>query len=244
MNYHVCAGTHHKTGTVWMASVFKEMADRVNTGFVHLPESGLRDRPGELETLASNSSHLIFFDTHSRFPSFLLQSGKVRGIHVIRHPKDVAISCARYHSFSEEEWLHRPWNGFAGRTYQEVINEIPAFKDRVMFELQNIAGREIREMASFQGDSNFMQVKYEDLMQDRSTSLWHDILFFLGFNAAETCEGILAFYNNSIMFNKKIKKKKHVQDGSPAQWTSVFDDSMNRAFEQQFPGMLEKLGYA
>ncbi|MFW6314109.1 MAG: hypothetical protein ACOC0S_00825 [Desulfohalobiaceae bacterium] len=140
MRYNICIGTHHKTGTVWMDPVFRLLAKKIGVPFVHLPGMNLREQPQELKRIAAAQGPCIFFDTHSRFPDSFLQGIEFRGLHLLRHPKDVAISCARYHQFSEEKWLHRPWQEYQGRTYQEVINSLPTFWDRVAFELNNIAG--------------------------------------------------------------------------------------------------------
>ena len=115
---------------------------------------------------------------------------------------DVAISCATYHQFSEEEWLHRPWEEYQGRTYQEVINSLPTFRDRIRFELHNVAGSEIRDMTRLVGRPGFMDVKYEDLIRDRSLAYWREILVFLGLDNSEIPLGVSAFCEKSLTFQE------------------------------------------
>ncbi|MFO7803227.1 MAG: sulfotransferase domain-containing protein [Desulfovermiculus sp.] len=208
-----------------------------------MPRMGLRENTKELKKMASSPEPLIFFDTHSRFPKSFLQSKDFRGLHLIRHPKDVAISCARYHQFSDEEWLHRPWDEYQGRSYQNVITSLPTQRERIIFELHNIAGSEIRDMEAFGPSPAFMTVKYEDLIRDQHMSYWHELLIFLGCDAKEICEGIASFYKKSIMFENSLKRDEHVQNGAPDQWTRVFDQPLNELFDELFPGTLERLGY-
>ena len=80
----VLVGTHHRAGTVWLSSIFSQLADQLGLGF----DMGMRHRiqPGAY----------IHFDHHSAFDLSELDRDH-RGLHVRRDPRDVVVSAAHYH---------------------------------------------------------------------------------------------------------------------------------------------------
>lgn len=80
----ILIGTHHKTGTVWLLSIFKKICYSYSLNFYNGLQSNL---PEQFD---------VFFQTHSKFDldSF---DDEFRGIHLIRDPRDVVISGSFYH---------------------------------------------------------------------------------------------------------------------------------------------------
>ncbi len=233
-----CIGTYHKTGTVWMSRVFRDVAETIGAGFIDLREAG--------GSKISPHKNTIYLDDHSQFPAAFLKQ-KVKGIRIIRDPRDVVISGAHYHAKSKEGWLHvgRPF--FDGKTYAEMITGFDAMADRYLFEMDNVAADTISNMVDAKGDEaqrtflekNFRTVKYEKLIDDRELREFRKVCRYLKlpFKAAAP-----AFVNNSLFANKDAVSG-HGRSGKKQQWKSVFDQKLGRAFADRHQHSLEVLGY-
>ena len=178
---------------------------------------------------------------HSKFPIDESHSNIFRGLHIIRDPRDLIISSAKYHTWSDEEWLHIPQEKFSGQTYSEKINSLTEGKERLIFEMDNSAGGQIIIMDSFKERDIFKTIHYEDLMDDKDMYLWHKLSIYLGLEGKEIIRSIEAFWNNSLFGGKQ--KSKHIQDGSNRQYELIFDDELMGQFNSRFKGVLNRLGY-
>ncbi|MFC3118153.1 hypothetical protein ACFOHS_07595 [Jhaorihella thermophila] len=87
----LCVGTHHKTGTVWMRRVWREIAQALDIPFqpVHRPEKWAEKLPAQGRVIVPNWG--------GRFAPDLWEREDARFLHVIRDPRDVLLSGARYH---------------------------------------------------------------------------------------------------------------------------------------------------
>ena len=56
MKYHVLVGTHHRTGTAWMHSVFREISEQLAVPYLHLNRIGVSGRSREGVPLANRHS--------------------------------------------------------------------------------------------------------------------------------------------------------------------------------------------
>jgi hypothetical protein len=226
----ILVGTHHKTGTKWMLQLFEgfcaALGDRLYVG----PQDRLPP------------ATRVFFQHHSRFDLAVL-GGPYRGLHVIRDPRDVLISGARYHARASEPWLHRRHRRFWGLTYQEAIRWRRTLADAVLFEMDHAGAHTIREMLAWDRTRpEFFEAKYEDLVADRDLSLFRRLLPFLGYDAEQLpiLEGIV---RERSLFGGRVSDPMHVSDGRPQQWREVFDERLRRRFRERFGDALERLGY-
>ena len=155
----ILVGTHHKTGTVWMRRLFE--------GFCAV--LGERLHSGRQQDLP-RSAH-VFLQNHSRFDVAAL-GRSYRGLHVIRDPRDVLISAARYHARASESWLHVRRLRFWGLTYQEVIRRKRSLHEAILFEMDHAGRNAICEMLVWDRTrAEFCTAKYEDLIEDQSPPL-------------------------------------------------------------------------
>src|SRR5437667_7427529 len=195
MRYHVLVGTHHKTGTVWLASVFREMSQKLAVPYLDLNNVGVpwratAERREVLRDFVSRSpGKAIVFEAHSHFPNLSAIDERYkehfRGIHMIRDPRDVAISAASYHAMASEPWLLVPQAKFDGLTYQEKNRSFPTVREKILFELDNANRRIVRQMVTFESQGVFRDVKYEDMIEDTKLTSWQEILSYLGFEESE-----------------------------------------------------------
>ncbi|MEM7063915.1 MAG: sulfotransferase domain-containing protein [Cyanobacteria bacterium P01_B01_bin.77] len=233
--YKVLVGTHHKTGTGWMASLFKRICQQFQLSFFS----------GNQEELPEYFD--IFFQPHSQF-SFDKLHLKYKGLHLIRDPRDRIISGCFYHQNSQEEWLYLKQKKFGGLTYQEKINSYTSLDDQLIFEMENSGLNDIQEMLNWNySNSSFIEVKYEELILDKDLILFREIFNFLGF-PDEHLSKTLNIVRDSSLFSDIFKDTKrrntgHIRSGKPEQWREYFKHTHRVKFLELFNDALIKLGY-
>lgn len=183
----ILVGTHHKTGTVWFLSIFREIANRLGLNFVaHTHEDP--EPHGRWD---------IFQNHHSVFDFAKL--GEYRGLHVIRDPRDQIVSATHYHVTSSEAWLHEPREEFGGLAYQEKLNSFTSFDDKILFAMEGSAYHNIMSMRDFNYyEKRFFTAQFEDLIQDYNLERFEQIFHFLGFRGITTGWCLVAAYRNSL----------------------------------------------
>ena len=235
----ILIGTHHKSGTVWMRTLFERIAAALGAPFVRLKAH----TPIDLAALAeAGPLHLIFQD-HAFFGdiegSAELHRG-VRGCHVIRDPRDLLISAANYHSWSNEAWLQRVRADLGDRSYQQALCALD-FDGAVTFEMRHSAGRAIRDMRGFERGEHFFDIKVEDLMQASPDAAW---AFFerLGFAAGERQPCLEAFEATRLR-DPSPGLRGHVQNADCYQWRYMFDEALLATFRERCGDVAEALAY-
>jgi hypothetical protein len=252
VKYHVLVGTHHKTGTVWMSSVFREISYRLAVPYLDVNDLGAAWRDTEekdkivQEFISRVHGQTIIFDGYSQFPDLSLIDPDFgvhfRGIHMIRDPRDVAISAASYHARASEPWLHVPQEKFGGLTYQQKNRSFHTLREKILFELDNSHRRTVRQMVGFKDQGVFRDVRYEDLIDDRGLAIWRKVLSYLGFEEKEM-EPALQAVSAKSLFCGEQHHEFHVTSGAKEQWRCVFDPDLLKQYTNRFGVELAKLGY-
>ena len=155
MKNSVIVATHHKTGTVWMATVFKAIAEDLNATYVDYWAEKSR-----VEEALKRTFVLFNYDSDFRGHSQLLSRDDVRILHVIRDPRDVLISAMHYHRRANESWLHEPVPGYDNITYQRRLNAFETRYEQYVFEMENSTDSTLRDMQGWQYDSIFLRCVY------------------------------------------------------------------------------------
>jgi len=223
-------GTHHKTGTAWLMSIFKSIADDHGLDFFY----GLQeDLPAGTEIFIQN--HSLFDLTHLKQP--------YRGVHLIRDPRDVIISGCLYHQQADEPWLQYPQHEFGGLSYQQKINTLDDLETRIIFEMENTGKQTIEEMLAWDyHQPNFIEVKYENLICDYDLVLFHEIFTFLGFPGPTIPSLLTVAFQNSL-FSGGLEKSLHIRSGKKQQWKEYFTPALKTHFLALFDDALIQLGY-
>jgi hypothetical protein len=226
----VLVGTHHKTGTVWVSSIFARICQEFRLKFF---AGSPKDLPGDFQ---------VFFQDHSRFNLAGLMT-PYRGLHLIRDPRDVIVSGCFYHQCSEEPWLHVKQKNLGGLSYAEKINSYPLLDDRILFEMEHVGLEGIQEMLNWNyATPDFFEVRYEDLIADSDLMLFHRIFLFLGFPGKCIPELLEIAYAASI-FSGNVSKSVHVRSGKARQWEQYFNPRHKSRFVELFGDALVRLGY-
>lgn len=226
----VVVGTHHKTGTAWLMSIFKILAD----------DHGLSYFYGLQEDLPEGTE--IFFQHHSLF-NFQTLPKPYRGLHMIRDPRDVIISGCLYHQKADEPWLHYSDSAFDGLTYQQKINSLESLDEQISFEMEHAGRRTLEAMLAWDYNQlDFFEVKYEDLIEDQDLLLFHQLFSFLGF-PGQTIPALLATAYQNSLFSGKLARSLHLRSGKRNQWKEYFTAQHRQKFASLFGDALIQLGY-
>jgi hypothetical protein len=239
MKYNIVVATHHKTGTVWMSTVFRAIANDVGAEYVNF-----RTQHEQLAEVLKTPFVLFNHDSDFQEHAHLLNRDDVRILHLIRDPRDVLISAMHYHKKSNETWLHEPVPGYDNVTYQRRLNALATRYEQYVFEMENSTDSTLRDMLAWQyGRTNCFEVRYEELRQDTQMAYWSQIVSFLGFDEAEQKICRERFWQNSL-FGKLLRfGHKHIRSGDVAQWKREFTPELAHAFLERFPSALRSLAY-
>jgi hypothetical protein len=211
-------GTHHKTGTVWMNEIFYKFAKENNYIFRHT----------NFDVISNLSGNIIFFSHNSNFEKIQKIYGpNLKSINVIRDPRDIAISGARYHSkvTEGEEWILRPFKN--NKSYFEIISSIYDENEKILFEANNITKFTSREMFESSKKENTLNIKYEDLINDLNNfKILEIISMHFNFTKKEF-ESLKKIYTDTHLKNRK-EKINHIINGSINQYELLPEDIIKK----------------
>ena len=231
--------THHKTGTVWMASIFRAIKRHYKLKLHSGPQAAL---PPEADIFLQDHSRVDLVSLRARTPS-----RPVRCVHVIRDPRDVVISGCFYHVGTTEKWANAPRAEFGGKCYRETIAALPDDHAKLVFEMEHTGAKTIRDMLAWNYlDDDVFEAKYEDLIADTTFRTFRPMMEFLGFDGAETDVVLGLVHANSLFGGAKpdpVKAGDHVRSGDARQWPSVFTPELKAEFKRLHPEALQRLGY-
>lgn len=226
----ILIGTHHKTGTVWMISLFKAICNAFKLRFFVGEQN---DMPDDFH---------VFLQNQSKF-DFELFPFPYKGLHLIRDPRDMLVSGCFYHQTSSEKWLHVKRENLEGMTYQEKINSYKDLEDKILFEMEHSGRHHIRKILQWDyKNADFFEVKYEDLIADKDLMIFHKIFTFLGFPGKAIPELLKISYTKSL-FSGSVDRPGHIRSGRPQQWKEHFTPKLKDKFIELFGDALIELGY-
>jgi Sulfotransferase domain len=230
--------THHKTGSVWMANIFRALKLQEKQQLHYKVQA---DLPANADIFLQDHSKVDLKALQSRFA----QRG-VRALHVIRDPRDVIISGAFYHVKTVEKWANNPKKEYGGKSYRQAISAQPTDHDKLVFEMDHTGGKTVREMLAWdygQKDVCF-EARYEDLIADRDLKVFTPLMRFLGYEGARLEKALAAVREHSLFGGAAgSDPADHIRSGEGRQWVNTFTPELKAAFKQRFPDALQRLGY-
>ncbi|WP_282091534.1 sulfotransferase domain-containing protein [Epibacterium ulvae] len=241
----LCIGTHHKTGTVWMRRVWRMIGEALDIPFVAIHDPNKFHRIPEMD-------RVIVANWAAQFAPELFARRDARFLHVIRDPRDVLLSGARYHestSGRHERFLRQPDPALNGKSYQEHLRELKTEDEKLEFEMHRMHQRVLDEMMSWPyGHERAFDVRYEDLIEDTECKLFVQALRFFGFNASECDAAREIFFDNSLFGGLSSDSSQgrvahHVKSGKARQWQNQLPVAVARNYLNRHGNDLISLGY-
>jgi hypothetical protein len=241
----LCVGTHQKTGTIWMQQVFKALSAALDLPKFSMWKRAVKRLPSEGRVLGTNWD--------SAFPQALLDRNDVLFLHIIRDPRDVLLSGARYHetaSAKKEDWLHEPRADFDGLTYQQKLLSVADPEERILFEMEHKHAETLQQMLDWDyANPNSIEWRYEDLIADTDCTLFRGALTRFGLSPEGVEAGVKAFWDNSLFggmadpSQRKAAVASHVSSGAARQWPEKMTRRVAKAYCDRFGDALITLGY-
>ena len=229
--------THHKTGSVWMANIFRAIRRHYKLTIHSKTQAEL---PGTADIFLQDHSRVDLNALNARFAK-----RGVRAALVIRDPRDVVISGCFYHVKTVERWANAPKKEFGGKSYRDAISALPTDHEKLVFEMEHTAGKSIRDMLAWNYDNpQVYEARYEDLIVDRELALFRPMMVSLGFEG-ERLDVALNYVKELSLFGGAAKNDPadQIGPGEGRQWVRTFTPELKAAFKQRFPGAVAQLGY-
>ncbi|MCA8977989.1 MAG: hypothetical protein KDC98_24905, partial [Planctomycetes bacterium] len=152
-------GTFHKTGTTLMSQVLGGLERDTDLRVWRMHD---QPKPPKVWDLCFHHSSRFLWEK-----GMLSDDRDQRCAFIVRDPRDVVISCVKYHLDAGEEWLHEPDDEFGGATYQQALRSLRTDEERQLFEIDHSAGRILQMMGKIPtGSPGVLVVRLEDLMTD------------------------------------------------------------------------------
>ena len=218
----ICVVTHHKTGTRWLRTVFKKIGRELGLPLPHMRDL---NEIGQREFLTGTPG--IISITNGEVPGFLQNVDHVTILHMIRDPRDVLISGARYHlrhqpaKRSPEKFLHRPRPELDGKSYQQKLQSLPNYEAQLMFEMRWKHLHTMQQLRAWDySDPRCIEWRYEDLIADEQTDLFADALAQAGYHGDALSRMRRIFWENSLFggLADPSSRVAHIDSGIVLRW--------------------------
>jgi hypothetical protein len=244
MQHHILVGTHQKTGTVWMHDVFRNIAKAIDTEYYNVSLQNTKSFGKQFKYIIGRpDKKVIIFDNHSAFPDqcFALDH---RGIRLIRDPRDMAISAARYHQTTKAKFANKPRADLGGKSLRAHISALPSFEEKLLFEIDYAIKNNIDDMYKYRFDGEHLKpVKYESLIDDSGLDVVPSVIAYLGLTDEEAVIALCIFWERSLFGLKSRESSTHIRSGHSRQYKDKYTAAVHEAFERNFPGIVADLAY-
>ena len=234
---HCC---HHKTGTIVMHKIFKDVCNELGLKYQYCAQKKLKDDTD------------LWFENHSKI-DFSRINRPIIGSHMIRNPCAIILSAYEYHKKTVEPWAQKKLQSLGGYSYKEVLNRI-SLEEGLKFEIRNKLFMEssrntINDIYEWDyNKENFIELKYENLITDFNTTI-RNIFKHYGFSGAKL-KKIITIANKHNLRNiseKELKKNNHVTNKNLDiyKWTKYFNnEDVINSFYKCYPNdIFDVLGY-
>ena len=224
---------YHKVATIWFLCILRKLADRLGLVFHRGSQTRLPPNAGIFHQENSNLDL-------ARLPPHV-------GSHIIRDPRDVAISGFHFHLICDEASVLRPRTNLGNRSYQEHLRSLEP-EEGLLFEMRHRALHTYRKMMRWDYDRNgFLELKYEDLIA-RPDETFDSIFKHYGLNDEETaiafeCAEACSFQRRSGRRIGEVKDGEHLRSGKPGQWRDEFGPRHVQAAKRLYGEGLKRFGY-
>jgi len=210
---------HRKCGTHWFLSIFEDLSRTFDLQLQTSTKNGIDEK-----------TRIVIGDRSA------LQ-GNYIATHMIRDPRDIAVSAYFYHLHRNVSWTEERKAKIAGKPKEEgLMAEI----DDCMHTFRTIAGHDYT-------DPKVMELKYEDVILNQDE--YFDRIFrWYGFDGDElkTCMDIARRNSFKAKTGRELgeeSKGDHLRKGFPGEWREHFTDNVKVYFKEKTENLIVDLGY-
>lgn len=253
---------YHKSGTVLLHRVFEDITRKFGWSY--------RECFGYHEAAPKKSDVTLF--AHALVGPAVLDRNH-RGIRLIRDPRDVIVSGYLYHKRTNEPWcINRDLNPSApitfprvpysqehrseawkasylaslgGKSYQQNLLDRTQH-DGLLFELAHYGAWTTEAMAAWNAHHpSVLDVRFEEIMADFDGS-FRRIFQYLGFAPGQIHDALTLASAHDLgrKTHKELEKINHVSSAEGwNKWPAYFALTHQERFREQFPDVLERLGF-
>ena len=219
---------HHKVGTVWFKNVLGRVAALYGLSF---QVSRVQPAFPRIGIVLVNGSRI---DLDS-LPPF-------RGSHIVRDPRDVAVSGYFYHRRCQESWVLAPDDRYGGRSYQQYLQSV----DEETGLAEEIVSHTSRVCATMAGwdytRPDILELRYEEFIADEAAH-WLRLYRHYGFRERPAGRAARLACNFSISSEAYRQRRAHVRSGKAGDWRSHFTSHHRDLFMEHCGDILVRLGY-
>lgn len=234
--------TFYKCGSQWIRDLLTD-----SVLLQHLPgyhagiQAGKDAQADNLPILSRGTINGPLYQVSAQLWEEILAPAGVRGLLVLRDPRDIAVSLL--HS-----WL------YSHRENEEISDIRKALRDtspvrRIRFVLLNMPEIEhpaLSSWATYAGHQNLLRLSYEDFVADTAGCLMR-VFELIGRKVPdETVASLVARHSFSTVSGRnpgQSNQFSHLRKGMPGDWKNHFSKADGEEFERIFPGLLVGLGY-
>ena len=215
----VLVGTHHKTGTVLLIHLFRDVCAALGwrCSFKNVPvPCGSPEQAVEADLQLCLLEHGVRFKLPPQpAPSSPRGStGRFRFVHMIRDPLELVVSAYSYHLTTTERWAVQkdPFGRFNGTSYRAYLNALP-LEAGLRAEVQRSAHDSIRSMQRLHGRIGglpcALTLRLEDFEADwvaTTARLWD----LLGVRTPATVAALDAVARKHNVYSRNAGYSRHV----------------------------------
>ena len=225
--------SHHKAGTLWLQRILKVLAGVYGLPFKNCTQDEWFGDIG------------VFIEDHSELDMARLPD--IVGSHLIRDPRDMAVSAYFYHKWCNEPWVHEVLPKYGYSSLQTYLNSLTQ-DEGLMVEIRRGNERDIRGIRGWDyANPKFLEIKYEGLIT-RPEETFRGLFAHYGFNDDAISLGLsvadkLHFTNQTKRELGQRQEMRHLRSGRPGQWRDYFTQTHKDFFKEIHGDLLILLGY-
>lgn len=234
---------HHKAGSSYIKNTLEQICRLLNW---RLEKFGYAECPNLITTQSHSCS--IYYFSHSNYDlikSLLKHQQFLQAslVHIVRDPRTLLVSAARYHLDSTETWLDRPLKKYQQATYRSLMLQQPTFDDQLILEMREASRETLLNMRTI----NCMRpkpicFKIEDLSWDTSGIVHSQLAQVLARDRRDQriCQHLLI----EGSFVKLPNTPSHSRTGMDLNAHKLYGERASREYKRLYDDLHLRLGYS
>ena len=159
--------------------VLKKVCNISGLKFFNSLRSQRDNSPEEHVRTINKAEWDVYFDGHGDLKHIQLDKIDFTAIHSTRNPAHLILSSVNYHQKSRDSWLHKPHDKIDRLTYQQFISSLDTLEGKILFEIENASGNNIRKMISLSTDPRFINVDLDLISSDFNMNISRNLYYML-----------------------------------------------------------------